>query len=302
MALFYLWGPYPLAAASRIVVTIPDVVRVEGSACSLAEIADISASKEAREILGGLLLSVEGGSIFRDRVVEALNVSGLDGVSVELRMPPEVRVAEPGASGAPERPRGATKEDEARLLSVIKSLTVWDGGVEATLSGPLPKGRVVAPASVSPGTSAVTLRFRDDAGKERTVGVRLMWTQNVLVAARSLKKDQPLSASDFEVRSQRILRPDVYVSELSQVEGLSLKKDLRQGQPLTRALLSLVPVARVGKTVTILARGPGVLVSAKGVVMTAGAVGDEVKVRRADNRAVLTAVVRDENTVEVNIP
>ena len=270
----------------------------------LADIADISGPRSVRETLGALLIASEQGRIERKAVIQALNVSGLENVSIELRMPPEVMLVSSSieASRAAEKPKGVDNADEARLLSMIKSLSTWDGEVEAEIAGSLPEGRLIAPASIVPGTSAVTLRFRDNEGRERTIGVRLTWYQKVLVAAQPLAKDQPLQDSDFFVRSQRILQPDVYASELSQVVGRSLRKNLKQGQLVPLNLLSSVPAVKVGKAVRIVARGRGVSVSAQGVLMTSGAVGDEVKVRRLDNKAVLTAVVRDENTVEVRIP
>ena len=184
-------------AAEVLRVTVPAVVQVEGEACALSDIARLEGPPALTERVGALLLSVRDGAIERQQVIDALKVSGLEGVRVELKMPALVRVEAPSANSPPENPTDGSGQ---ALITLIKTLATWDGEVEVQYQGTVPEGRLVSPASIVPGMPAATLRFRDTSGQERSLAVRLAWSQSVLVLNRSVKKDEPLRASDFVVR------------------------------------------------------------------------------------------------------
>lgn len=293
--------PGELRAERGIRVEVPSVVHVDATAFMLGDIARIYGSDSAREALSPLLLSSEGGFLARESVVRAIEASGLDGVRVEVRMPQRVRVLPVEAGEARSHEAGLSPDEN--LSSVIKSLAAWDGGVEVAHSGTVPQGRLVSPASLVPGTPAATLRFRDAGGRERSLGVRLTWTQNVLVMARSVPRDRPLAAADLTTRSMRIARPGVYATQASEVVGRSSRKPLQQGTPVLLELLSEPAVAKRGGAVLIVVRQGGLTATAKGVLLDDGAVGAVVRVRRSDNKkVVLRARVLDGDTVEVDVP
>ena len=207
-----------------------------------------------------------------------------------------------GPAGAAGGGGGRFSPDES-LKSVIKSLAAWDGDVEVSHAGPVPEGRLVSPASLVPGAAAATLRFRDGAGRERSLAVRLVWTRDVLVMVRSVPRGQPLVAEDFVTRPMRIAKPGVYAAQLSQAVGRTSRKPLPQGKPVPLEFLSELPTAEKGKTVRIVVRRGGLVATAKGVLLDDGAVGAVVRVRRADDKkVVIRARVLDSETVEVDVP
>jgi flagella basal body P-ring formation protein FlgA len=281
-------------------ISIPAAVLVEGGSCSLAEIAEIEGPKDLADRVGGLLLSVEDGAITRVQVIEALKVSGLEGVRVELKMPEAVK-AVPGTASEVTTPGAGTPAGQA-LEPLIKSLASWEWGVEVQHQGSVPEGRLVAPSSIVPGTPAVTLKFRDASGRERSLAARLIWTQPALVLKRSVKRDEILRAPDVEERIVRVNKPGVYASKISQVTGRSVKKNLSQGETLPLNLITDAPIIERGKSVAIIVRSGGLVVSAKGEALESGALGEAIKVRNTASKAILTAVVVAEDTVEVNIP
>jgi len=187
------------------------VVRTEDDACILWEVADIDGPQALTDRAGELLLTIENGVITRDQVIAALKVSGLENVRVELKMPATVRV-EKGAPAinSPALSPVPREEGQKDLAGLIKSLAAWDGDVEVQYQGGVPDGRIVAPASIVPGTPAATLKFRDPSGRERSLAVRLTWTQSVLVLTRSLKKGDVLKETDVAVRQVRVNKPGVY--------------------------------------------------------------------------------------------
>ncbi|MCL2010167.1 MAG: flagellar basal body P-ring formation chaperone FlgA [Synergistaceae bacterium] len=297
---FILLFPCFAAAANRTLqISIPDVVRSETDACALWEIADISGPQALVRQAGELLLMIENGVITREQVVDALQVSGLDGVRFELKMPRTVRVEK----GAPEN--GGLLQDTGRqgdLPALIKSLASWDGEVEVRYQGGMPEGRLVAPASIVPGTAAATLRFRNDSGAERSLAVRLTWTQPVLVLTRSLRRGEIPKETDVTVRQIRVSRPGVYASKFSDVAGRAVRKNLSQGEALALNLLADVPIIERGKNVTIVVRSGGMVIRTRGEAMENGGLGDEIRVRNVASKTVITAVVVANDTVEVKMP
>ena len=293
-----------LSAERPVRIDIPPSVQADGSAFTLGDIARLSGPDRVRDVLSTLILSVEeGGVVTREQVIRAVEASGLEGVRLEVRMPDRVRVEAAGSDGAPGAENGGRFSPDESLASVIKSLAAWDGDVEVSHAGPVPEGRLVSPASLVPGSAAATLRFRDGAGRERSLAVRLAWTQNVLVMARSVPRGQPLVAEDFVTRPMRIAKPGVYAAQLSQAVGRTSRKPLPQGKPVPLEFLSELPTAEKGKTVRIVVRRGGLVATAKGVLLDDGAVGAVVRVRRADDKkVVIRARVLDSETVEVDVP
>mgnify|MGYP000970127603 CR=1 FL=1 len=292
------------SGAERLVrIDIPPSVQVDGTAFALGDIAWISGPDGVRDVLSPLILSVEEGDVVtREQVIRAVEASGLEGVRLEVRMPDRVRVEAAGTDGTPGGGGGRFSPDES-LISVIKSLAAWDGDVEVSHAGPVPEGRLVSPGSLVPGTAAATLRFRDGAGRERSLAVRMVWTRDVLVMARSVPRGQPLTAEDFVTRPMRIAKPGVYAVQLSQAVGRTSRRPLLQGKPVPLEFLSEPPAVERGKTVRIVVRRGGLVATVKGVLLDDGAAGAVVRVRRADDKkVVLRARVLDSETVEVDVP
>ena len=317
--------PIGAAPARKVRVEIPAVIYAADAALRLGDAARIEGPRQAREVLAALILSTEDGYLTRDEVLDAIGASGLDDLRVEVYMPARVRVELPGPEGNetdPERanPAGANpgganpggpsprpsaspvSRPDVSLSSMVKSLAAWDGEVEVSTSGTVPPGRLVDPASIVPGTPAATLRFRGDDGRLRSLAVRLAWSQNVLVAARTIQRNVPITPTDLMVRSMKIGRPGVYAVDAAQVVGHLSRKVLKQGEPIPLELLSGPTMLKKGRKVRILARYGGLTAAAEGVLLEDGKPGDLVKVRRSDNKkVVLSAYIVNENTVEVRV-
>ena len=277
---------------------------MQDAAFTLGEAARIEGPVQARAALSSLILSTSGGVLTRDEVLQAIQASGLDGFSVELRMPARVRVETPGPEGNETETPGynTSSPSDTSLSSMVKSLSAWDGEVEVTAVGSIPQGRLVEPASIVPGTPAATLRFQDDRGRVRSLSVRMAWTQNVLVAARTLQRNVPITARDLMTRSMKITRPGVYAVDPAEAVGHVARKPIKQGEPIALELLAGPSQVRKGRKVTIVAHYGGLTATAEGVLLEDGSPGDLVKVRRSDNKkAVVKGYLVDENTVEVKV-
>ncbi|MDR3265056.1 MAG: flagellar basal body P-ring formation chaperone FlgA [Synergistaceae bacterium] len=289
------------AEGQSLRVTVPRVVHVDGQACVLSDIAALDGPFELTERIGALLLSVRDGVITRQQVIDALKTSGLEGVRVELKMPAAVAVESPPDAVEDDAP-GREKRGGEALPSAIETLAAWDGDVEVRHQGVLPPGRLVSPGSIVPGTPSATLKFQDESGRERSLAVRLVWYQPVLVLARSVKKDEILRESDLVVRRIRISRPGLYASRPAEVVGRSLRKNLSQGEPVPLNSVAGVPIIEKGKGVIIVVRDGGLMVRAKGEALEDGFMGETIRVRNLSSKAILRAVVVGKDTVEVKVP
>jgi flagella basal body P-ring formation protein FlgA len=276
----------------------------------LSDIATLEGPKDLTERIGMLLLLVEDGVISREQVVNALRVSGLEGVRIELKMPsmitvefPQVGTSSSSSSSSSSSEREQEEQGSERrqedLKELVKSLAGWKGDVQVEYRGSLPKGRLVSPGSLVPGASAATLRFKDAAGRERSLAVRLIWTQPALILSRSVKRGEILRESDFVVRQIRVSRAGVYASRASEVLGRSLKKNLSQGETIPLNSVADVSIINKGKTVTIMANDAGLRVEAKGEALENGVLGDSIRVRNIASKIVVSAVVVAEDMVEV---
>lgn len=322
VALLSLPGLAYAAPAQKVRVEIPAVIYVADAAFRLGDAAHIEGPRRAREVLSALILSVTNGYLTRDDVLDAIGASGLEDLRVEVYMPARVRVELPGPEGNETDPGGANPTERpprgtspastaspspasssnASLVSMIKSLAAWDGEVEVSANGAIPPGRLVEPASIVPGTPAATLRFRDEGGRLRSLAVRLAWSQNVLVAARTIQRNVPIVGADLMVRSMKISRPGVYAVDMAQAVGHVSRKVLKQGEPIPLELLSGPTLVKKGRKVQILARYGGLTAAAEGTLLEDGKPGDLVRVRRSDNKkVVLKAYIVNENTVEVRV-
>lgn len=290
-------------AAQTITIEIPDVVYARGDSFTLGQIARITGGKlRTRNELTELQVFADRGRLSREEVLRALEESGASDARIELHMPRFVRIEAPDYEGNFTETYTPKVRTAQSLAPLIKALASWDGDVEVSAGSPVPDGELVDPASIIPGTPAATLRFRDSTGRVRSLGVRLTWTQNVVIASRSIKKGDRITAGNLIVRPMKITRPGMYASSIAEIAGYTADRNIKQGEPVLLRNLTSSSVVKRGRQVRILARLGGIVVTADGILMEDGRPGDYVKVRRADDKRVtLRARIINENTVEVQV-
>ncbi|MDR1741221.1 MAG: flagellar basal body P-ring formation chaperone FlgA [Synergistaceae bacterium] len=303
-----LANPTRALAADTLRIVIPSTVTLSapGENCSLAEIAEIDGPSSIAAQAGALILFVRNGGIDREQVVEALKVSGLGGVRVSLKMPKFTQAQVQLRAAGTEDADGGSDQGNVResgassLTELVKSLAAWDWDVEVQTQGPVPPGRLVSPASLVPGSSAATLAFRDDkTGREKTVAVRMTWTQPALILTRAVKKGEAIREADLTPRTIKINKAGVYAWQASDAVGRVPVKNLSQGSPLRLDSLTGAAVVQRGASVSIVMRSGGLTVKAKGEALEDGAIGDTIKVRNATSKHVVEAVVVANDAVEV---
>ena len=289
-------------AAQTIKINIPETIYSNRNSFRLGQIANITGgSKEMRRILSSIIIYPNNGAIERKDVLRAINDSDAADARIELYMPVLSRIEAPGYEG--NFTETESSRSPAELIPLIKTLAAWQGGLEiSTNNAPVPEGKLIDPASIVPGSSSAVLRFQDRNGKIKSLPIRMVWTQNAMIAARNIKRGDRILPQDLYSRPVRITRPGMYAASPEEIIGFTANKNIQQGEPILLANLTSSNLIKRGRRVKIFARYAGTTASIDGILLEDGRPGDWVKVRRADNKRVtLRARIINENLVEVQV-
>ena len=120
-----------------------------------------------------------------------------------------------------------------------------------------------------------------------------------LVAAHDLHIETPVTDSDFRIDEIAIDGRTDFVKDPAEVRGLVPHRFIRAGSPVSINYFQQPVAVESGRMVRILFRQGGLNVSAKGVAMGRGRIGQIIKVRNEASQKILSARVIDSQTVEV---
>ncbi|MBQ7169251.1 MAG: flagellar basal body P-ring formation protein FlgA [Synergistaceae bacterium] len=292
----------PAYSAQSVILEIPGVIYTNKGTIRLGEIARITGgNKRTRDMIADIQVWTDGETLDRREVMRAVNESDVSDVRLEIRMPLSSRVEAPDYEGNYTDSSPVKERSVNDLVPALKNMAGWNGGLEVSASSPVPEGKLIDPASLTPGVSGATLRFQDDRGRVRPLNVRLTWSQNVLVAASNIKRGDTVTRQNVFSRPMKITKPGIYPSDPAEISGFTSSRNIKQGEPIEFRYLTSSQVLKRGRQVRIIARYNGASATTDGVLLEDGRPGEWVKVRRADDRRVtLRARIIDENTVEVN--
>ena len=122
----------------------------------------------------------------------------------------------------------------------------------------------------------------------------------MLVAARDLRPEQLLTASDVRLEEHEVAnRSEFYLEDISQVVGRVPNRVIRSGYPIADGVLQNPVVIDMGAPVQILVNFNGVQIKTDGVALQKGRVGKIIRVRNTKSAKILRARVIDGSTVQV---
>ncbi len=123
----------------------------------------------------------------------------------------------------------------------------------------------------------------------------------VVVAAVSLARGEIVGRGKVRLARYDLARlPQGYFHDLSQVEGMTARRNLSAGQPLVPSMLRARRVVERGQRVTMLAGIPGLEVRMSGEALSNGARGERIRVRNLSSRRVVEGVVVEPGVVRVD--
>ncbi|GAB5388101.1 MAG: flagellar basal body P-ring formation chaperone FlgA [Alphaproteobacteria bacterium] len=121
------------------------------------------------------------------------------------------------------------------------------------------------------------------------------------VLARSIRSGEQIAERDiaFEtIRESRI--PRAAINDASQLIGMSAKRYIRAGMPVTDNQISAPIAVKKGDVVTIRLETPNMVLSARGKALEDGSVGDVIRISNLGSRRLIDAEVTGPEMVRID--
>ena len=300
-------------AMAGVAVIFPPDNTAEGSRIILGQVATVAPDGPGDKAQADLVAAVDLGPapqagetmILRRRQIEnRLTTSGAPVSEIRWLIPEEVRLTGSGVAA-----------DEAKIREIVQEhldrSEPWISGicelVSVTFSTPpsLPKGEVtykLSPQpSSNPGYLTGTIHFfvdGNEAGRLR-VSAQIDLRLAAVVAARDLPRGHVLSEEDLSESHVSYAQSKGALTLISQAAGQTLKVNVRVGAPIRDRDLVQTSMVKKGETVTIVAQGGGLKISALGQARQDGALGQTISVVNQDSKKTIAAKVIGPGMVEV---
>lgn len=189
--------------------------------------------------------------------------------------------------------RGDLRRREVNFFHSFNDMTIPDG--QAVLEVALP-GRINYM-----GVTSVAVRCKVDGRicKALNFTVKVNIYDVVLTATHDLMYDKSMVESDFRQDEVIVDGRNDYIKDFSVIKSLVPSRLIRAGSPVTFNMFRSPMVIQTNQPVRLLIKYNGIEVSAKGVAMMRGRVGELIRVKNESSGKIITGKVIDENTVEV---
>jgi flagella basal body P-ring formation protein FlgA len=150
------------------------------------------------------------------------------------------------------------------------------------------------------GLCLVEVEGKNRRGKNVYVPFRVIRKTRVFVLIENGKKGDVIRSDSVAVRDTSLSdRRSRYPSNLENIVGKTLKKDLPRGTVITSQLLDNPVVIERGEVVHIIAENSRLVVQAKGRALEKGRIGDSIRVKNTSSDREIYGKVIGENAVFV---
>jgi flagella basal body P-ring formation protein FlgA len=127
-----------------------------------------------------------------------------------------------------------------------------------------------------------------------------VWS-DVYVTAKPLGRNQPIRPSDIKVKRMNLSRtPSNAVLHKDQILGKRTKRAIAINAILTTSQIEMPPVIRKGDVVQLIAEGPLLKVTTRGVAKEKGGIGERIRVVNLNSKRIVHAQIVNHSTVRVN--
>lgn len=136
------------------------------------------------------------------------------------------------------------------------------------------------------------VRCGDSGGWDIAVTVKPDIYLPVLMTRRALERGHVLSASDIQARKYNISSTrGGYVTNPDDILGLTVKRRLRELQPISLSQLEAPVMVERGQQVVMIAQQDGIEARTMGEALKKGRKGEMIKVKNASSERIVTAIV-----------
>jgi flagella basal body P-ring formation protein FlgA len=141
----------------------------------------------------------------------------------------------------------------------------------------------------------------DEVKKDRlSISGSVEKIEQVLVAKRSIKKDDIITPADFEYQARNVfdLKSDFILSD-QVIKGKMLRIPIRKGSVLTQSMLADLPLIKKGDVVSLVAQNDAMIIVTTGVSKEDGFENQLIKVENISSGRLIKGVVKSKSKVEV---
>ncbi len=188
------------------------------------------------------------------------------------------------------------EEVKPRLLSKSRDVFLPRGEVSYEIKE---KGTFVKEAGYR--TYDIQLSINGELSKTVPVRVYLKMYKEIFVAKDTIKRDEVIEEADLvKVRRNVDRLTSTYVTDKQQLVGKVASRAIGSNEVISGNSVVIPPVVKEGDRLLIVYETQNLILSAQGISMSKGRVGDRIPVRNVDSKTVVYAQVRDKNTVQVD--
>lgn len=159
------------------------------------------------------------------------------------------------------------------------------------------------PATLAePVTAEVAIRDGDQLVRSQKVSVRVDAMGTAFEAVEAIARGRVLGEADVRpVRRPESQIPKDAIRDAAELAGATLRRDVRDGEPLTRRMLDLPPLVKRGDRVTMTAARGAIRITAIGEALGPGRQGESVKVRNLDSLKIVSGRVTGPQTITMEM-
>ncbi len=145
-----------------------------------------------------------------------------------------------------------------------------------------------------------TVRYQGkDFEKTDSVSVKIRLFQTIPVVKDNAFQGHRLGAENLHLQRIEVIRGQLYVSNMLDVVGKKLKRNLRQGDAIRSTDLEKEYSIRAGESITILVKEKDINVRLEGTAKQNGSIGDVIRVNNPMNNRLVFGTITSASEVEV---
>ena len=190
--------------------------------------------------------------------------------------------------------RGEIRRHEITLLRSLADFSVPNGVIDIKISVP---SLTVNYNGVTPVKARINVGGRMYRDVNFVVSVKIF--DFVMVANHDLRIETPVHESDFRMEEIAVDGRTEYIKDVKEIIGLVPLRVIRAGFPVATNYFQQPVAVLSGNPVRIILHYKVIEISAKGIAMTRGRIGEVIKVKNEASQKIVSAQVVDNGTVEV---
>lgn len=196
---------------------------------------------------------------------------------------------------------------EARADVLPAAARVGFKSIEEIRPFVLPAG--VATCEIIPGDPAIvgsrrfSLIFRVDGRVKANLALRteLEALAPVVVASGDLPRGAVLALKDVRLAEKDISTLREPYREVDTLIGMGVRRDIKSGEVLQKGVLAILPVVHRGELVTLTVRSAGLVLTASGLALDNGGIGEMIRVRNSSSQKEVSGRIVGPGKVDVEM-